>query len=154
MSRYNFRITERFVFFLERQFVKGAHYQLLFVAALIGLISIVGGILVWPTGQPRESLAESIWWAFLRLSDPGYLGDDEGLWRRFISTIVTVLGYVVFLGSLVAIITTWMNRKIKNLEQGLTPVAAKNHVLSMNCAKAELRYRRQFMTRSLKKTGW
>ncbi len=46
MSRYNFRITERFVFFLERQFVKGAHYQLLFVAALIGVISIVGGILV------------------------------------------------------------------------------------------------------------
>ncbi len=74
-------------------------------------------------------MADSIWWAFLRLSDPGYLGDDEGLWRRFISTIVTVLGYVVFLGSMVAIITTWMNRKIRNLEQGLTPVAAKNHVL-------------------------
>jgi len=109
--------------------VKGAHYQLLFVAALIGVISIVGGLLVWPANEPRESLAESIWWAFLRLSDPGYLGDDEGLWRRFISTVITVLGYVVFLGSMVAIITTWMNRKIRNLEQGLTPVAAKNHVL-------------------------
>lgn len=129
MSRYNFRITERIVFFLERQFVKGAHYQLLFVAALIGVISIVGGILVWPVDEPRQDLPEAIWWAFLRLSDPGYLGDDQGIWRRFISTIITVLGYVVFLGSLVAIITTWMNRKIRNLEQGLTPVAAQNHVL-------------------------
>ncbi|MGB6035511.1 MAG: hypothetical protein WBG42_04535 [Cryomorphaceae bacterium] len=123
------RIKERFLFLLERQFVKGAYYQLLFVAAAIGLISVVGGLLVMPVGEPTGSFNEAVWWAFLRLSDPGYLGDDEGTWRRFISTIVTVLGYVVFLGSLVAIITTWLNRKIRNLEQGLTPVAANNHVI-------------------------
>mgnify|MGYP001139952407 CR=1 FL=1 len=123
------RIKERLLFLLERQFVKGAYYQLLFVAAAIGLISIIGGILVMPVGDPTESFSEAVWWAFLRLSDPGYLGDDDGTWRRFVSTIVTVLGYVVFLGSLVAIITTWLNRKIRNLEQGLTPVAVNNHVI-------------------------
>ncbi|MDX1667507.1 MAG: hypothetical protein R3350_09770 [Saprospiraceae bacterium] len=123
------RIKQRFKFFLERQFVKGAHYQLLFAAALIGLISIIGGMLVLPSGSPTDDLGEAIWWAFLRLSDPGYLGDDEGIWRRFISTLITLAGYVVFLGSLVAIITTWLNRKIRNLEQGLTPVAADNHVI-------------------------
>lgn len=123
------RIRQRFLFLLERQFVKGAYYQLLFVAAAIGLISVIGGLLVMPSGEPTASFNEAVWWAFLRLSDPGYLGDDEGAWRRFISTIVTVLGYVVFLGSLVAIITTWLNRKIRNLEQGLTPVAANNHVI-------------------------
>ena len=110
--------------------MKGAHYQLLLVAALIGLISVVGGALVLlPEGNSEESWDEAIWWAFLRLSDPGYLGDDQGIWRRFVSTIITVLGYVVFLGSLVAIITTWLNRKIRNLEQGLTPVAANNHII-------------------------
>ncbi len=46
---------------------------------------------------------EAIWWAFLRLTDPGYLDDDEGTTRRLISVIVTVLGYVLFMGSLVAI---------------------------------------------------
>lgn len=127
MSLSKIRFRQRFLFFLERYFIKGAHFQLLLVAALIGLISIIAGILVWPVGE--GTLPESIWWAFLRLSDPGYLGDDEGLWRRFISTIVTVLGYVVFLGSLVAIITTWLNRKTRDLERGLTPVATKNHVL-------------------------
>lgn len=129
MNHYNFRLKERLKFFLERQFIKGAHFQLLFVAALIGLISLVGGILVMPSGEPTNSMGEAIWWAFLRLSDPGYLGDDEGAWRRLISTILTVLGYVVFLGSLVAIITTWLNRKIRNLEQSLTPVTANNHVI-------------------------
>jgi hypothetical protein len=124
-----FRLTERFKYFLERQFVKGAHYQLLIVAALIGLISVIGGILVLPTGEPLNDLGESVWWAFLRLSDPGYLGDDEGSWRRIISTIITVAGYVVFLGAMVAIITTWLHGKMRNLEQGLTPVAAENHIL-------------------------
>ena len=93
------RIKQRFLFLLERQFVKGAHYQLLFVAAAIGLISIIGGILVMPVSEPSSTYNEAVWWAFLRLTDPGYLGDDEGVWRRFISTILTVLGYVVFLRS-------------------------------------------------------
>ncbi len=124
-----FRVRDSFNFFLERQFVKGAHVQLMFVAALIGLISLIGGILVLPSGEPTASINEAVWWAFLRLSDPGYLGDDEGTWRRLVSTILTVLGYVVFLGSMVAIITTWMNTKIRNLEQGLTPVTTKNHIL-------------------------
>ncbi|MFO7826378.1 MAG: hypothetical protein R6V72_20750 [Cyclobacterium sp.] len=123
------RIRQKIIFTLERQLVKGAHFQLLLVAALIGLISIIGGILVMPSGAPTATFGESVWWAFLRLSDPGYLGDDEGNWRRFISTLITVAGYVVFLGSLVAVITTWMNRKIRHLEQGLTPVTANNHIL-------------------------
>ncbi|MFU8861643.1 MAG: CASTOR/POLLUX-related putative ion channel [Cyclonatronaceae bacterium] len=129
MSQYRFRFRERFNFFLERQFVKGAHVQLLFVIALIGLISIVGGLLVLPGGEPTESAGEAFWWAFLRLSDPGYLGDDEGLWRRSVSTLLTVAGYVVFMGSLVAIITSWLNQKIRTLEQGLTHVTAYKHVV-------------------------
>lgn len=123
------RIRQKILFTLERQLVKGAHYQLLLVAALIGIISILGGLLVMPSGPPTSRFGESVWWAFLRLSDPGYLGDDQGSWRRLISTLITVAGYVVFLGSLVAIITTWMNRKIRHLEQGLTPVTANNHLL-------------------------
>lgn len=129
MAKIDIRITQRFVYFLERQFVRGAHYHLLFVAMLIGVISIVGGLLVWPVAEESDGLGHSIWWAFLRLTDPGYLGDDEGTWRRIVSTALTVLGYVIFMGSLVAIITAWLNRKIRHLEQGLSPITAKNHIL-------------------------
>ena len=129
MKYPSFRLIERFNYFLERQFVKGTHIQLFFVIALIGIISVLGGLLVLPAGEPTDNIRESIWWAFLRLSDPGYLGDDEGTWRRIISTFLTVAGYVVFLGSMVAIITSWLNRKIRKLEQGLTKVSARNHVI-------------------------
>ena len=60
----------------KRQLVKGAHFQLLLVGALIGLISIIGGILVMAIGAPTATFGESVWWVFLRLSDPGYLGDE------------------------------------------------------------------------------
>jgi ion channel POLLUX/CASTOR len=129
MAKSRFRLTHPFKFLIERQFVKGAKYQLLAVAALIGIISFTGGILALPTGNEIQGLGESIWWAFLRLTDPGYLGDDEGTMRRIISTFLTVSGYVVFLGALVAIMTQWLTSKMEELEQGLTPVAVKNHIV-------------------------
>lgn len=129
MPKSKFRLTNPFRFLIERQFVKGAQYQLLAVVALIGLISLSGGILAKMLAQPEWEFGESVWWAFLRLTDPGYLGDDQGTWLRIISTFLTVSGYVVFLGALVAIMTQWLTSKMEELEQGLTPVAVKNHIV-------------------------
>lgn len=123
------RFIDRVKFIVERQFVKGAAFQLLVVMLFIGLISVIGGLLVAPTGEPFDDIGSAIWWAFLRLTDPGYLGDDEGTWRRFVSTILTVSGYVVFLGALVAIMTRKLIAVMADLERGLTPVALKHHVV-------------------------
>ena len=76
------RAWNRFNYWLERRFVRGAQYRLLIVAALIGLISIVGGAVVLALGTGHDDLGEAVWWAFLRLSDPGYLGDDVGTVNR------------------------------------------------------------------------
>ena len=123
------RVRNRFTFLLERFLVRGAQYRLLFIAAVLGLLSVVGGALVL-SGEPDfASLGEAVWWAFLRLSDPGYLGDDEGLLRRGVSTVLTVLGYVVFLGALVATMTQWLNATLERLELGLTPIRMRGHVV-------------------------
>jgi hypothetical protein len=120
------RPVSRLKFLIERQFVKGPLYQLMFIVICVGLISLVGGIVVLGT-VPGETGVDAIWWAFLRLTDPGYLGDDEGIWRRIVSTALTVAGYVLFMGSLVAILTQWLIRWMRELERGLTPVAFKHH---------------------------
>ena len=117
-----------FRFLLERLLLRGLTYHLLLAATIILIVAVVAGILRVLL-VPDTCADESVWWAFLRLSDPGYLGDDEGLANRAISTIVTVLGYVLFLGLLVAILTQWMNKTIEKLESGLTPVVVSNHVL-------------------------
>ncbi len=124
-----FTLVDRLRYILERQLIKGVHYQLLVVALFIALISLIGGWLAWPSSQADVPLADSVWWAFLRLTDPGYLGDDSGTWRRVISTVLTVVGYVLFMGTLVAIMTRWLISKMGVLEQGLTPVTINNHVV-------------------------
>ena len=122
-----FRIVDRVKFIVERQLVKGAGFQLLVVGFFIGLISLIGGLLVVPQGGEFDDPGAAVWWAFLRLTDPGYLGDDVGTWQRVVSTLLTVLGYVVFMGTLVAILTRWLIAKMEDLERGLTPVTLKNH---------------------------
>ena len=124
-----FRLIDRVKFVVERQLVKGAGFQLLVVGVFIGLISLIGGLLVVPLGDSFSDVGDAIWWAFLRLTDPGYLGDDVGNWQRFVSTILTISGYVVFMGTLVAILTRWLIAKMTDLERGLTPVTLRNHIV-------------------------
>jgi len=80
-------------------------------------------------GAPFDSIGGAVWWAFLRLTDPGYLGDDRGFLLTSISTAVTIAGYVVFLGALVAIMTQWFNQTMNRLEAGLTKVSIKGHIV-------------------------
>jgi len=124
-----FRLIDRIKFLVERQLVKGAGFQFLVVGVFIGLISLIGGLLVLPLGGSFSDVGDAIWWAFLRLTDPGYLGDDTGNWQRIVSTLLTISGYVVFMGTLVAILTRWLIAKMADLERGLTPVTLRNHIV-------------------------
>lgn len=121
-------LYHRFKFFVERLLASGPFFQLIVVWCTVGFVSVIGGVLAFALSQ-EGSLREELWWSFLRLTDPGYLGDDEGIGRRLISTILTVLGYVLFMGTLVAIMTQWLLRKMNRLEQGLTPVSFKGHTV-------------------------
>jgi hypothetical protein len=127
------RLRDRVTFVLERLMVRGAHWRILVIAFAIALISLIGGMLVYPDpapeGTPFGNIGEAIWWAFLRLTDPGYLGDDVGTWRRIVSTALTIIGYVIFLGALIAVMTQWLNALMRNLERGLTPIAENGHIL-------------------------
>lgn len=123
------RISNRVKFLLERLLLRGAQYRLLFIAAIMGLISVVAGLLVYTFTEAFTGPAEAIWWAFLRLTDPGYLGDDQGTFVRAVSTFLTVFGFVIFVGALVAILTQWLNRTMQDLEEGHTPVSLKNHIV-------------------------
>jgi hypothetical protein len=53
---------------------------------------VSAGLLVVLFDPGFDDTAGAIWWSFLRLSDPGYLGDDEGVVSVTISTVVTVQG--------------------------------------------------------------
>ena len=123
------KIENYITFRVERFLLGGAVNQLLFIAFIMLLVSLFAGFTVYLLYPGSGNFFDSVWWAFLRLSDPGYLGDDQGVIRRLVSTFVTILGYVLFMGSLVAIMTQWLNGTIKKLEMGLTPISLKGHVV-------------------------
>ncbi|MEZ5275415.1 MAG: hypothetical protein R3F07_03425 [Opitutaceae bacterium] len=125
MNRFGNRLT----FILERLILRGTLSRLAVIAGAIVLISLTAGGFAYLSTGSFPNPWDAVWWAFLRLTDPGYLGDDEGVVLRSIATVVTILGYVVFMGSLIAIMTQWLNTTITRLESGLTPIAQRNHIL-------------------------
>lgn len=116
-------------FRIERWLQRGALHQLLLVAAVIILVAVLGGLAAFLGTDAFESPWDAVWWSFLRLTDPGYLGDDEGMALRVISTIVTVLGYVLFMGSLIAIMTQWLKSTLDRFEKGLSPISMRGHIV-------------------------
>ncbi|MEM8558402.1 MAG: hypothetical protein AAGG50_11320 [Bacteroidota bacterium] len=122
------RFSDRIRYVMERLLVRGVPYRLLLVALILVGIAVGGGLLAYAIGA-FDTVGEAVWWAFLHLSDPGYLGDDEGTALRTIATVVTLLGCVFFVGALVAVMTQWLNETIRDLERGLTPIADEDHLL-------------------------
>lgn len=123
------RLSDYLKYRLERLLLRGMYTRLLVMAGVVGVTSVLGGVLVEAGGERFDSHADAIWWAFLRLTDPGYLGDDQGAARRTISAVLTVLGYVLFMGSLIAVMTQWLNHTIRDLERGSTRIVRNDHVV-------------------------
>jgi Trk K+ transport system NAD-binding subunit len=121
------RLKNWALFRLEQTVIRGAAARFALILTLVVLISVVAGLLARGLAPGFESAADAIWWAFLRLTDPGYLGDDEGVVKATLSTAVTILGYVLFMGALIAILVQWLSTTMDRLEQGLTPVALDAH---------------------------
>ncbi len=121
-------MTNQLKYWVERLLLRGMRYRLLLVAIAIASLSLVAGTVVWLLEPSIGNPAEAIWWAFLRITDTGYLGDDVGPVRRSVSGVLTVLGAVIFLGALVAIMVQGLNQGIARLESGTTPIAARDHI--------------------------
>ena len=90
--------------------LRGVLSRLLVIACAMVLIAVSAGLLVYNVPHIGEAGEEgdpgsAIWWAFLRLTDSGYLGDDEGTLLRTVSTTLTILGVVLFVGALIATMT-------------------------------------------------
>lgn len=123
------KVIDRVRFWMERVVFHGTWGRLALMASVVVLMSFAAALTVFYMGEEKTGFSEALWWAFLRLTDPGYLGDDKGNVRRVVSTALTVMGLAIFVGGLVAIVTQWLNETVRKLERGLTPVSMSNHVV-------------------------
>ncbi len=139
------RLKNSFLFRLEQTMVRGPAARFVLLSLLILLVATVAGLLALVIAPGFASAGEAIWWAFLRLTDPGYLGDDEGVARATISTAVTVLGYVLFMGALIAVLVQWLGETMDRLEQGLTPVTLDAHFVLLGWTSRTLTILREIL---------
>ena len=72
------RLKNWALFRLEQTVIRGAGARLAIMVTLVMLVAVVAGLLARALAPGFESAADAIWWAFLRLTDPGYLG-EKGL---------------------------------------------------------------------------
>ena len=121
------RFKNSFLFQLEQLIVRGPLWRFALMLVLVVLVALVAGLLVRAIAPGFDSGEDAVWWAFLRLTDPGYLGDDEGMAKGAVSTVLTILGAALFTGALIAILVQWLNNTIERLELGLTPVTLDAH---------------------------
>lgn len=133
-------------FLLERWIQRGVLNQLGLMAALVVCAAALGGLAAWLSTPQFDTPASAIWWSFLRLTDPGYLGDDQGTALRVISTAVTIVGYVLFMGSMIAIMTQWLFGTMRRLERGLTPISMRDHVVVLGWTNRTPEIVRQLMS--------
>jgi len=123
------RIKHSLTFRMEQIVMRGPLARFTVILGLVIFVSVAAGTLARAIAPGFESTADAVWWAFLRLTDPGYLGDDDGVAKATVSTAITVLGYILFMGALVAILVQWLDETMNRLELGLTPVALDSHVV-------------------------
>lgn len=109
---------------------KGRPHLILLIALLLVIvgISVIGGFIVYLTGT-TEGLGHAMWWTFLHVTDPGYLGDAEDPVTAVFGTIFTILGMITFMAGLVGILTSLIATGLKKLHEGGAPVSFDEHIV-------------------------
>lgn len=116
-------------FWLERAVLRGSLSLVVLLIALQGVLAVGGGAVAYfLPGQHFSTLRAALWWAVLRISDPGYLSDDiPDVSIRALSVALSVVGMAVTVGGIVAIVTQVMNRALDRLAAATTPVPFQDH---------------------------
>ena len=123
------RWLRRGLYELERVWARGPMIQICLLLLLLCCLALAGGCLIHLIYPIQGDLGQSIWWAFLHLTDTGYMGGDKDSFERIVSIVLTLTGALLFVGGVVAILTNWLDRQMARLAAGLTPVAEEGHLL-------------------------
>ena len=123
------RSLRRILYRLELFWLRGPLAQLAFLLVLLLFLAFLGGLAMGVLHPRYAQLGQASWWAFLHLTDTGYLGDDKDPLERTMAVILTFTGALLFVGGVIAILTTWLDRLMTTLSSGRGMVVEEGHLL-------------------------
>ncbi|MCH2109288.1 MAG: hypothetical protein MK135_08160 [Polyangiaceae bacterium] len=142
------------IFRLERIALRGPLARIGIILLLLTIITLVGGIFleVSQTSKSQDPFA-ALWWALLRVSDSGYLSDDDSSLRRaLLSILLSISGTAFLVGGVAAVMTQWLDQKLTRLSSGTTPVVLKEHVVILGWSDRAPELIRLLLAREPKRT--
>ncbi len=98
------------------------------VLSLLVPLSLVSALVMVLAGQ-HDSFAEAVWWSWLHLSDPGYLGGDEGAVGRTVGAVLTLSSLLFVTTFFIAFATSLVSHAIDRLRDGVLDVAFDGHTV-------------------------
>ncbi len=102
--------------------------QFIVLAMVMVLITLAGTLLAGLT-LALDTWGDAFWWTFTRMTDPGYLGDDKGIWERALSTAITTVGWVAFGGILISIVTNATQERLETIKAGRAEIRGSDHTV-------------------------
>ncbi|MCP4804629.1 MAG: hypothetical protein GY913_25615 [Proteobacteria bacterium] len=118
--------TRRWRYRLEK-----GHPHAIGLVLLIGILggaALIGGAARLLSGD-TDTLGGGVWWAFLHLTDSGYLGDDESAVGRLLGSLMTFVGLVFLTSMLIAGSTSFLTTSLARIQEGGFDVAFDNHTV-------------------------
>jgi hypothetical protein len=119
-----FTLKSRIAYFLDRMVKKSLSTQLVLLLVLVFILTVTGAFTA--SLFSRRSFTSLLWWSFLRIVDPGYLGEDKNFGERFVSVSIIISGLVTF-GLLISILSSAFQERLESIKKGHRPVLETDH---------------------------
>lgn len=112
---------------VDRLLMGSFRTQLAALIAFTFLIVILGGVLFLATGGIGNFI-HAVWWAFLRVTDPGNLSYDINPAHRIVGSVVAISGWIIF-GLLISLISTAIQLRLSQLQKGRATNNYSRHIV-------------------------
>ncbi|ODT59083.1 hypothetical protein ABS71_18180 [bacterium SCN 62-11] len=123
------RWVRQLLYQLELIWIRGALVQMGFLLLVLALLAGLGGVVMVLVHPRYGDVSQATWWAFLHLTDTGYLGEDKDPVERSVAVVLTFTGAVLFVGGVIAVLTTSLDRLMAWLSSGRGSVVEEGHLL-------------------------
>ncbi|MCX6055918.1 MAG: potassium transporter TrkA [Chloroflexi bacterium] len=126
-------LRDRLKYAIDNTFSRGTRALILWLGiisfAIIGLIALVVSLLqVTPDGETPLGFWEAFWRSLMRALDAGTMGGDSG-WGYRIAMLIVTIGGIFVISTLIGILSSGIEEKLKDLRKGRSTLIEKNHII-------------------------
>jgi hypothetical protein len=130
-----FSVRERLRYRFDSLMARGtiAVIVWLFFVSTAGVLAISGFVVAFDLaphrGDRAPTFGEVVWMSMMRTLDAGVMGNDAGSWPFLLAMLAVTTGGVFFVGTLIGLLSSAVNRRLEELRKGRSLVVETGHIV-------------------------